>query len=146
MAVGIKLMDLIIGNTIKLTKEECIIIEIELFARICEELKQMMQQQYEDYFKTLKITDEKEKEMIESNFIRNIINDILSTEEYSLAGIAYYTNTPEDVIFEIAIGRNMSPSFSLSQKIIHLHRSVRSNLYDKIFNKIKTENLLVAIQ
>jgi len=47
-----------------------------------------------------KINIEKEKSMIESNFIRCIINDILSTEEYTLPGIAYYTDTPEEIIIE----------------------------------------------
>lgn len=77
-----------------------------------------------------------ENTVMETDYIRCIINDILSTEEYSLAGIAYYTNKPEDVIFEIATGKNTDPSSSLLRKIIELHRSVRPNLYQEMVKKI----------
>jgi len=79
--------------------------------------------------------------MLESELVRCIINDILSTEEYSLTGIAFYTRKPEDVIFEIASGNNTDPSASLLRKIIELHRSVRPSLYQQIIKKIIAENI-----
>ncbi len=78
--------------------------------------------------------------MIEANFIRCIINDILSTEEYNLPGIAYYTDTPEDVIYEVAAGCNVRPTLLLARKIIELHRLVRPHLYREIMNKIINES------
>jgi hypothetical protein len=77
--------------------------------------------------------------MFEANFIRCIINDILSTEEYTLSGIAYYTETPEEIVYDIAIGHNTSPSANLLRKIIELHRSVRRDLYRSIVEKIISE-------
>ena len=130
----------------KLTKIETMILEAELFTRLYEELKEIIKSENKDYFRLLKIDIEKEKSMIETNFIRCIINDILSTEEYTLPGIAYYTDTPEEIIFEVASGRNTSPTFSLSQKVIDLHRSVRPKLYSGILGKIKNENSAPVVQ
>jgi len=125
-------------DDIKLAKQEYMILEAELFIRLYEELKEIIKNENKDYFRLLKINYEKEKSMIETNFIRCIINDILSTEEYTLSGIAYYTDTPEEIIIDVASGRNTSPTFSLSQKVMALHRSVRSELYNNIFGKIRS--------
>ena len=78
--------------------------------------------------------------MLESNFTRLIINDILSTEDYNLQGISMYTNTHIDVIREIVAGRT-APSISLFKRIIDLHWSVRRGLYDGIIKKITTQYL-----
>lgn len=122
-----------------LTKEEGMLLEIELFSSVLDELKMLYTHQHKDYFRLLKFTQEMESSMIENHFIRYIINDILSTEEYSLAGIAYYTQTPEEVIFEIATGLQDYLSLSLSQKIIELHRLVRNELYQGILQKCRNK-------
>lgn len=127
----------IIGvNPKNLTKEEILILEAELFLHICEGLRKIIIAKYIDYFRLIKFNTEMENTMIEINFIRYITNDILSTEEYSVSGIAYYTNSPEDVIHEIIAGNNTNPSLTLSRKIIELHRSVRPSLYQQIIKKI----------
>lgn len=122
-----------------LSKEENGILEADLFTRICEELKGIFKIEYRDYFRVLKLNTEMENTMMEFNLARFVINDILSTEEYSLPGIAYYTYKPEDVIFEVATGKNTDPSSSLLRKIIELHRSVRPELYREIMKKILIE-------
>lgn len=126
-------------NLITFTKEESMFLEIEFFTLIVEELKNLYMHQHKDYFRLLKFTQETESSMIEDHFIRYIINDILSTEEYSLAGIAYYTQTPEEIIFEIAAGLQGCLSPSLLRKIIELHRMVRSELYQAIFKKCRNK-------
>lgn len=126
-------------NHQKLSKTEILILEGILFINICEEIKEMMRQHNKDYFQLLKFNLEKENYMIEANFFRSLVNDILSTDEYNLFGIAYYTNTPEDVIYEIATGKNNNPTFVLSRKLIELHRNVKPNLYREIINKITTK-------
>ena len=73
---------------------------------------------------------------METNFLRHVIHDILSTEEYSLSGLAYYTRTPEDVLYDIATGKNTDPSASILRKIIELHRTIRPELYRVIIQKI----------
>ncbi|MBA3660150.1 MAG: hypothetical protein H0W64_00300 [Gammaproteobacteria bacterium] len=80
--------------------------------------------------------------MLENDFARLITNDILSTEEYNLKGIARYSDTPEDVIQEVIDGRNIRPSATFLWRIIELHRSVRRELYDAIIRKIINSNLV----
>ena len=82
--------------------------------------------------------------MLEANFVRLIIKDILATEEYNLKGIAYYTDTHEDVVQEVIDGRNTNPSATLLRRSIDLHRLVRRDLYHSIVKKIATEYLAVA--
>src|ERR1700733_7147349 len=103
------------ANLQGLSKNETLILEAELFTRIYRELKEIIREQNKDYFRLMKFNIEKENTMIEANFIRCIINDILSTEEYNLPGIAYYTDTPEDVIYEVAAGCNIRPTLLLAR-------------------------------
>ena len=125
----------------KLSREEYVVLEIEIFTCVCRELKEILKSMHRSYFNLMKFSEIKEHAMIENNFVRYVINDILLTEEYSLQGIACYTQTPEDVIYDVASGRNLAPSLHLSQRIIDLHRSVRPNLYREIMKKITTEYL-----
>jgi hypothetical protein len=120
----------------QLSKEENIVIEAELFTRICEKLKEFFNNQHIDYLRLVKFDRDLEIAMLEDNFARCIINDILSTEEYTLSGIACYTATPEEIIFEIASGQNRSPSINFFRRIVELHRAVRSELYKSIMEKI----------
>jgi len=78
----------------------------------------------------------KEHVMIENNFVKNLIEDILSTEEYTLAGIAFHLQVPEEVLSDILIGYNQSPSLVLARKIMELHKCVRRDLYQYLVKKI----------
>lgn len=75
------------------------------------------------------------EDMSERNLIGEIIKDILHSEAYTIEGIAYYTHTEVDIIYEIMIGLNPNPSISLSKKIMSLHKEVRPNLYRKIIKE-----------
>lgn len=130
-------------NPKQLSKEENILLEANLFACLCEELKEIFKNHNRDFFRLLKFTKEMENEMLEANFIRCIVKDILSTEEYTLDGIACYANSPEEVIHEIAAGLNANPSLLLARKIIELHRSIRPDLYRSIMSKIASANNLM---
>jgi hypothetical protein len=124
-----------------LSKEEKFIIELELFLLICEALKQEYKTKYQNYFRLLKCDHEMENRMMEMQFVRCVINDILSTEEYTLSGIASYTQTPEDIVFELATGLNTNPSAIFLRKLIELHRFIRRELYAVIIEKITAEYL-----
>jgi hypothetical protein len=126
----------------KLTKEVNLILEVELFTRLCEALKDGFKEKYRDYFRIVKCTVEVENAIVEANFVRCVINDILSTEEYTLDGIACYTQTPEEVVHELAIGWNTSPSAVLLRKIVELHRTVRRELYEDMMKKISATILV----
>ena len=130
-------------NIATLTKEEIILLEAELFTRICEELKEIFREQYKEDFRLMIFNREKENEMHEAKLVQLITKDILSTGEYRLNGIAYYTDTHEDVIEEIMAGRNTSPSATLLRRLIELHRSVRRDLYEIIIRKVAAQYLAV---
>lgn len=126
-------------NSTALTKKELMFLELELFSHVLKELKTLFAHRQQDYFRLLKFTYEMENTMIENNFIRYLINDILSTGDYSIEGIAYHTQIPEEVIFEFVTGRQDGLSLSLSQKIIELHRTVRNDLYQMILKKCRNK-------
>ena len=79
--------------------------------------------------------------MLDINLPQEVINDILSTEEYLLSGIATHTRIPEDVLSDIASGMNTNPTFESSRKLFELHMMVRRDLYDAIIRKIISEYL-----
>jgi len=127
----------------RLTEEQRFLLEADIFTRIYEELREIFRKQHKDYFFLMKFTTEMENIMLESKFVRLIVQDILATGEYSLEGIAHYTDTHEEIIEEMMIGRNSSPSAAFFRKLINLHRSVSPELYEEIIKKV-TENCLTA--
>ncbi|OGT60430.1 MAG: hypothetical protein A3F14_00300 [Gammaproteobacteria bacterium RIFCSPHIGHO2_12_FULL_43_28] len=126
-------------NAQHLSKSEIAFFEAELFLFIGSQLFELIRKPDNDCLSNSNININKEIKVIEASLIRCIINDILSSDEYDLKGIAYYTDTPEDVIHDIVIGYNKSPSLLLTRKLIELHRSVRPSLYRNIGEKIKRE-------
>lgn len=123
-------------NPNKFSKAENLLLEAVLFSQLCEELKQTFKKEHKEYFRVMKFNKEMENIMLEAEFARYLIKDILSTDEYSLSGIACYTRSPQDIIYEIVVGKNNNPSSSLLRKIIELHRMVRPELYREIIKKI----------
>ena len=126
-------------NTNRLSKEENFILEVSLFAHVCNEFEDMIKVQNKDYLRFIKSNKEKEVAMLNANLIRYVINDILLTGDYSVEGLAYYTETADEVIYDLASGKNVAPSMPLFRKIIDLHKSIRTNLYRDILSKAVTE-------
>lgn len=124
-----------------ISKEENIFLENQLFSLVCEELKSHFKVFHHDYFRTIKIAKKKEKLKMEENFVRFLINDILSTGQYTIAGIAYYTYTSEEVIYELATGKNTNPSSRLLRRLIELHREIKPEFYREIIAKIFIDHL-----
>ena len=131
-------------NPKSLSKEEKQIVEADLLVTICTELKEIFREQYNDYFRLMKLEPEMEDNMLDMNYIRWAIKDILLSGEYTLSGIAYYTQTPEEVVYEIAIGSNLRPSAIFLQRVIAIHREVKRDLYILIRKKIAEQYLAVA--
>jgi hypothetical protein len=128
----------------KFSQDERKILEAGFLSWICNELKNIFRKQQKEYFSLMKFTIEMENIMLDANFICLIIKDILSTNEYTIAGIAHYMNVHEDILHEIIIGLNTNPSAILLQRVIDLHRSVRADLYREIINKITLDHATVA--
>lgn len=123
----------------KLSKKQNQLLEGMLYARIGAELKEIMRHQYKHYFDLMKLTKDQGDSMIEEKFIQNILNDIISSKKYDLQGIACYTDTHVDVIYELMTGINTQPSALCFRKIIELDRTARPELYQAIGEKIATE-------
>jgi hypothetical protein len=120
----------------RFSKAELSILEAELFSKMYSELKEFFRKQLKDYFELMKFNIEMENNMLDTHFMSNLVNDILITQQYTIEGIACYTNSFEEVIVDIASGKNLYPSFPLGRKIIDLHRSVRPKLYEEIIKRI----------
>lgn len=135
---------LITKNLDQFSKNEQTFLEASFFLGICNELKNIFKKQHKEYFNLIKFTIEMENIMLDANFICLVIKDILSTNEYTTAGIAHYLNIHEDILHEIIIGINTNPSAILLQKIIDLHQSVRPDLYREIIHKIALNHVAVA--
>jgi hypothetical protein len=119
-----------------LPKKEKILLEAYLFIHLHHELRTIFSKRYRKYLQIIKFDTEKEDAMLDANFLLYLINDILSTEEYSLTGIAHYTRIPEEIIFDVISGLNKNPSSTLWRKVIELHSTVRRDLYQELIKKI----------
>ena len=76
----------------KLSQAEKILSEVNLLVRIYHELSQLLLSHFLDYQKLIKSSYIQEENMISVKFMQEIIRDILSTEEYSISGIANHTH------------------------------------------------------
>lgn len=117
--------------------ESEIFIDNVLFIQLCDEFMRMMLEEHQRYFRLIKLNKNKESVMIEANFVRFVISDILQSEEYTLGGIAFYTNTPEEALYDVAAGININPSLSLTKRLVELHRSIKPALYQKLMRNIQ---------
>lgn len=84
-----------------------------------------------------------ENNMIATSFIRSLINDLITNQDYSLEGLATYTGYPQEVIFEISAGINKNPTINLALKIIELHAISRRELYNTLIQKIILDQYLL---
>lgn len=109
-------------KTKKLSKEESRLLEAALFWSLCNEL---------NHSTIIEDTD-----MSDENLVRCLINDLMNTGDYSLPGLACYTDTPEEVVHDIAAGINKRPSLFLARRVIELHKVARKEVYTKILDKI----------
>ncbi|MBV9575306.1 MAG: hypothetical protein JO149_01640 [Gammaproteobacteria bacterium] len=126
-----------------LTKIEKSLLELQLLVFICRELHEIFTHPYKDYIRLLfPFNYHKEIEMFNLNLTQEIIKDILSTNEYSLSGIAIHTHIPEEVLSDIFSGINKHPTFELVSKLIELHMIVRQDLYNEIIRKIISKFIL----
>jgi hypothetical protein len=122
-----------------LSKVEHIALEAELFRHVCLELKNYFKEQNKDYFELMNFTVEMEGNMLENNFTKLILKDILLTQEYTLEGLANYTGVHIDILHDVICGLNINPSAALLQRAIDLHRTVRSGFYHCIIQKVIAE-------
>ena len=109
---------------------------------VCCELSEIFKSKYKEYHRLIKSNLNQDENMSNIKFMQEMIKDILSTREYNLTGIAIHTRIPEEVLFDVATGMNIEPTFETSRKIFELHISVRRNLYDEIMRKVASAYLV----
>lgn len=119
-------------NPKKLSKYKIRFLEAELFVRIYAKLEEIFRNRYKNFFRLMNFTLHMETTMLEANFVRFLIENMISTGNYTMQGIVSYTDTPEDTIHEIMIGRNTSPSVTFVRKLIELDRVARKDFYQAI--------------
>ena len=129
------------SNISKLSQAEKILLEIKLLTCIYYELFEIFKSRYKEYRQIIKSHPNQEENMYNIKFMQEMIKDILSTEEYSLTGIAMHTHIPEEVLSDVVAGVNTNPTFELSRRIFELHIGVRRDLYNGIMRKIALEYL-----
>ena len=122
----------------KLSKEEYMFLEMELFTKLYEAFREYARQQYKDYFSLMHFNVKQEETMLDFSLSRLLVKDILSTEEYTIEGIAYYTNVPVEIVEEVVLGNNANPSALFVRKMMELHRLVRPMLYQCMMKKVLT--------
>ncbi|EKD53662.1 MAG: hypothetical protein ACD_60C00162G0017 [uncultured bacterium] len=123
----------------KLPRTQKLLLEIKLLTHICQELIEIFESRYKGYQRLVKFDNKQEENMASVKLMQEMIKDILSTNEYSLAGIAAYTHIPEEVLSDVVSGMNADLTFETSKKIFELHISIRRNMYDEIMRKIIAE-------
>lgn len=123
-------------NHREFTTKELNLLEVRLLLELIEQIQNAFMEHYKDYFSLIHYKKDLKEMMLQENFIKTLVCDILATQEYTLAGIALYTHFPEEIIYELAVGQNKNPSFHLSMKIMQLHSMVRPGLYKELINKV----------
>lgn len=118
-------------NPCQLSKDEILLLEAVLLNSVCNELSSQYQLNSNH-----RENNQEKTSMKNDHFILLIIQDLINSNDYTISGIASYSNTPEEVIIDIILGHNTNPSIEVSRKIIELHRIARPNLYKQILNKI----------
>lgn len=120
----------------QLSPKEQILVESYLYVHLCRELRNFFETEYKSSFQFGESDLEKEDFMFDTDFLNFVIQDILLTEEYSLAGIAIHTHIPLDVIRDLVSGINKAPSSFVWRKLVELHSTIRHELYRELINKI----------
>ena len=123
-------------NVKSLNRVETFFVENILFDEISNRLIQFIKNSYQIYMRLIHVSADKENAMIEGEFIRFIITDIINSGDYTLEGIAHYTDVPEEIIYELAVGKNFNPSLLLTKKLLALHRSIKPDFYRELLGKL----------
>lgn len=123
-----------------LSKYEIKILEAELFVSLLKQLNAF-------HTPTINLNNLAKGvvDMSDEVLVRNLLNDLIQTGEYSLPGLARYTDTPEDVVYEIASGLNNRPSLFFARRVIELHREARKEIYLNVLNKILEKSVASAV-
>ncbi len=123
-------------NPAQLTKLEMLLLENLILEEIYRDIQAIIKANKQFYCKLIRSEAELEDDMLEKEVLLYVIHDLMNGGDYTLAGLALYTHTHEDVLFDIVTGQNANPSFVLSRRLFVLHRFVKPEYYDAIVQKV----------
>lgn len=117
----------------RLSKQENLLLDTYLLCNLVQEFNNTISHTH-----PINNTTQTNKDfaMTHGNIIHLILQDLLKTNDYTITGVATYSDVPEDVIYDIAIGNNLNPSLDVTRKIVELHRTARSDVYRHVMRKI----------
>lgn len=128
----------------QLTQKEKNLLEAVFFVQILDGLNEEFDKRYNLHFtgRNFILCQKKGNNMQYDTLLTLVIRDLIDSDEYTIAGIARYTNLPEDTIYNAAAGLNHDPSGTLLRRVITLHKSTRPKLYKKIIQKFIIEYIM----
>lgn len=79
-----------------------------------------------------------ESYLMDNKILQLLIQGIVDSEQYTLEGIAFYTNIPFDVIYDAACGISNHLSITTWTKIVNLYLQVKPEVAQLLSERLKT--------
>src|SRR5687768_5440504 len=81
-----------------LSKEEFYLLDALFLEKMCHVLTEFLMEKYTMF--------------IEKDVISLMLHDLISTDDYTIGGVAAYARVPEEVVYDIAIGNITNPTLA----------------------------------
>lgn len=111
--------------------------EQQLLKHICKGIKEYFRRENQQYFCCMKFSVARENKMLEETYVSLLINEILSTKQYTLRSIAKQVSATKKTIRHLAMSSGAKPATMLLWKIIVLHSRIKPDLYEKLIKNYK---------
>ena len=120
-----------------------------LKAILLSRIHQFFYDQFDRCIQTIKKNNfSMESYVMDSKILQLIIRGIVDTGEYSLEGIAFYTNIPFDVIYDAACGISYHLSVTAWAKVVDLYLQVKPEvaqvLYGRLQDMVEKKHLSIS--
>ncbi len=107
------------------------LLKIFLLERLADFLREIYIPRNKQYGKSLMDDYDMDRQLIQ-----NLIQEMTQNGDYTLQGIAYYTQLPFDMIFDASFGVNHPGSFSLWIKIVNLFLKSRPDIMQVLYARL----------
>ena len=78
-----------------------------------------------------------ESYVMDNKIFQLLVQGIVETEQYTLEGIAFYTNIPFDVIYDAACGITNHLSVTAWSKVVDLYLQVKPDVARVLFDRLQ---------
>jgi len=83
-------------------------------------------------------TEIREGYAVDSKILQLVIQEMVTTGEYTLEGIAYYTQIPLDVVLDAACGINKQLAITPWLRIVKLYIQMKPEILSTLTNRLAT--------